>query len=58
MARETVQSLMLKRLDGIEAKLDIIMPKITALEVRASIYGGVSGIVGAALVGAIVKAWF
>ncbi len=54
MARQTVQGLMLRRLDLIETKLDALMPAITGLtttvdglKLKAALAGGIAGMVGA-----------
>lgn len=53
MAKATVQSLVLQRLDRIEEKFDSIIPVLEGLKVKAAIAGGVAGIVGTGLVGLI-----
>lgn len=55
MPKQTVQGLMLSRLDRIENKLDILIPVIEGLKVKAAIAGGVAGIVGTGVVSMILS---
>lgn len=54
MARQTVQGLMLERMDKVETKLDTLMSsissmnlKLDSLKLKAIVAGGTAGIVGA-----------
>ena len=56
MAKQTVQGLMLERMSKIEDKLDLILPALEGLKVKAAIAGGVAGLIGTGLVSMII-AW-
>ena len=54
MAKVTVQSLVIDRLDKIETKLDAIIPVLEGLKVKAAIAGGMAGVVGTGIVSMIL----
>ncbi len=55
--KETVQSLILARLEKIEDKLDMVIPELTGLKTKAAVAGGIAGIIGTAIVTAVVTAF-
>lgn len=57
MTTSKVQELMLQRLDKIEGKLDILLPEIATLKVKAAIAGGMAGMVGTGLLTFLVSLW-
>ena len=57
MAKATVQSLMLKQLDDIEAKLDALIPEVAGLKVKAALAGGIAGMVGTGVVAILLSAF-
>lgn len=57
MAKVTVQSLMLDQLKSIEAKLDVLIPEVAGLKVKAAIAGGIAGLVGTGVVAIILSAF-
>lgn len=57
MAKATVQGMMLEQIKNINDKLDKLIPEVEGLKVKAAIAGGVSGIVGTAIVTAILTAF-
>lgn len=57
MAKQTVQGLILERLNKIEEQLDVIIPVLEGLKVKSAIMGGIAGIVGTALVTTIITAF-
>lgn len=50
MARRTVQDLLIDKIDSIEHKLDLLIPVVEGLKVKAAIAGGMAGIVATGLV--------
>lgn len=58
MAKQTVQGIILQRLDNIERLLlENIVPTLAGLKVKAAIAGGIAGIVGTALVSLLFSIW-
>jgi len=57
MAKQTVQGLILSRLDKIEEKFDVIIPVLEGLKVKAAIAGGFAGIVATGIVTVIITAF-
>ncbi len=57
MAKQTVQGMMLEDIKDIKKKLDIIIPVLEGLKVKSALAGGIAGVVGTALVTAILSAW-
>lgn len=61
MAKQTVQGLILERLDRLEKKMDdkfdYIVPVLEGLKVKAAIAGGVAGIVGTGIVSMLLAAF-
>lgn len=57
MAKATVQSLMLKQIESINSKLDILIPEVAGLKVKAAIAGGLAGIVGTGVLTMILTAF-
>lgn len=56
MNKHTVQSIILDKLDKLENKIDILIPVVEGLKVKAAIAGGMAGIVGTAVVSMILTA--
>lgn len=57
MAKQTVQGLMLERLEKIEDKLDTLLPVVEGLKVKAAIAGGIAGIIGTGVVSMLISAF-
>jgi len=50
MSKQTVQGLILEKLNRLEDKMDNLIPVVEGLKVKAAIAGGLAGIVGTGLV--------
>lgn len=50
MARMTVQGMILDKLNGLEKKIDVLIPVVEGLKVKAAIAGGLAGLVGTGLI--------
>lgn len=54
MAKQTVQGLILEKLSKLEDKMDVLIPVVEGLKVKAAIAGGMAGIVATGLVTTIL----
>ncbi len=57
MAKQTVQGLILVKLEKLEDKLDSLIPVVEGLKVKAAVAGGFAGIVGTAIVTTVLAAF-
>lgn len=55
MSKATVQSLMLDQIKELNKKMDMLIPVVEGLKVKAAIAGGVAGIVGTSLMSLVVS---
>jgi len=54
MAKQTVQGLILDKLDKMENKLDALIPVVEGLKVKAAIAGGMAGLVGTGIISVLI----
>lgn len=57
MAKQTVQGLILEKINRMEDKLDHLIPVVEGLKVKAAIAGGVAGLLGTGAVSMILAAF-
>ncbi len=57
MAKQTVQGLILEKINRMEDKLDKLIPVVEGLKVKAAIAGGVAGLLGTGAVSMILAAF-
>lgn len=57
MAKQTVQGMILDKLDKLETKIDTMIPVVEGLKVKAAIAGGIAGLVGTGIVSILLSIW-
>lgn len=57
MAKQTVQGMILDKLDKLETKIDTMIPVVEGLKVKAAIAGGIAGLVGTGIVSILLNIW-
>lgn len=55
MAKQTVQGLILEKINRMEDKIDRLIPVVEGLRVKAAIVGGISGLIGTGIVSAVAS---